>query len=660
MQQKHSNQTQQMRVLVSQQQEFNSVTCQRYNDPCKVSQNELTPENKEKIISTVDTLEYNLRHLESTYDSDATDSSSDCESCDEFEENDYRNSTYPITETALPASSSSTLPSTSSDNKRHIPIQKRYSWKWGADRSAIGSRWSWLQAQVTDLETKVRQQNDIFRHLRATKGSIVFGEDDKSKRQFPSSSSITTSHASVNNNFNHSQQLQSSSLSSLSSVSLSQQTPPSQPPPPPLPLQQQPTQPLSTQGINNVAVSSSSLPPSESTVSTIDANPHPEKSVEPLQEPSTPQSLSQPPEPAEQPAGQLQTEEMEVTPEEKSAEEEQVEEGTCMRTIPYVSMKRRKLVRSEYTLSLAVKKAVKYSSIQCSCTLYPPYVPSCVICTGRYNYMNSIDPEFMPYLERISLLDSACHPVLCMPNDVPVGLHILQILKREDINSKPALLRNNKKKKNNALSPLKMVSGNSIEKTKKLGSVSKTKKKPEKKRRPSSDTAKKVNRDRLSSDCSFRTESPVPSPLSESSSNGASNLTPTTPSAPLQRRRRSEQHAFDINNIVIPYSIAANRIEKPQYKDIITPKWRIYEEFSIPPPETVKQQIINGSSEANMNGNTNGLYEDESNSAFEARHSICEQVERKRILSYILSTWFLLLYNVIIIFYKYWEMLYLH
>lgn len=214
------------------------------------------------------------------------------------------------------------------------------------------------------------------------------------------------------------------------------------------------------------------------------------------------------------------------------------------------------------------------------------------------------------------------------------------------------------------MSPLTIVHNNSIDstqKTKKLNSVSskslsaslvcckvnssrfsfaETKKKPEKskKRRLSSEcSAKKVNRDRFSSDCSFRTESPVPSPLSESSSNGASNLTPTTPSAPLQRRRRSEQHAFDINNIVIPYSIAANRIEKPQYKDIITPKWRIYEEFSIPPPETVKQQIINGS-EPNMNGNANGLYEDISNSAFEARHTLCEQVERKRILSYILST----------------------
>lgn len=87
-----------------------------------------------------------------------------------------------------------------------------------------------------------------------------------------------------------------------------------------------------------------------------------------------------------------------------------------MRTIPYVSMKKRKLVRSEYTLSLAVKKAVKYSSIQCSCNLYPSYVPPCVICTGRYSYMHSIDTEFMPYFERVSLLDSACHPVLCLPN----------------------------------------------------------------------------------------------------------------------------------------------------------------------------------------------------------------------------------------------------
>ena len=39
------------------------------------------------------------------------------------------------------------------------------------------------------------------------------------------------------------------------------------------------------------------------------------------------------------------------------------------------------------------------------------------------------------------------------------------------------------------------------------------------------------------------------------------------------RRRRGES-AFDINNIVIPYSMAAStRVEKLQYKEILTPKY---------------------------------------------------------------------------------------
>jgi len=42
----------------------------------------------------------------------------------------------------------------------------------------------------------------------------------------------------------------------------------------------------------------------------------------------------------------------------------------------------------------------------------------------------------------------------------------------------------------------------------------------------------------------------------------------------MNKKRRGES-AFDINNIVIPYSIASStRVEKLQYKEIITPKWR--------------------------------------------------------------------------------------
>ena len=42
--------------------------------------------------------------------------------------------------------------------------------------------------------------------------------------------------------------------------------------------------------------------------------------------------------------------------------------------------------------------------------------------------------------------------------------------------------------------------------------------------------------------------------------------------AEMMRRRRGES-AYDINNIVIPYSMAAStRVEKLQYKEILTPK----------------------------------------------------------------------------------------
>ena len=43
----------------------------------------------------------------------------------------------------------------------------------------------------------------------------------------------------------------------------------------------------------------------------------------------------------------------------------------------------------------------------------------------------------------------------------------------------------------------------------------------------------------------------------------------------LKDKKRRMENAFDINNIVIPYSIAAaTRVEKPQYKEIATPSWR--------------------------------------------------------------------------------------
>lgn len=133
----------------------------------------------------------------------------------------------------------------------------------------------------------------------------------------------------------------------------------------------------------------------------------------------------------------------------------------------------------------------------------------------------------------------------------------------------------------------------------------------------------------MSSGCSSRAESPVPSPSpSDASSNGApaTNQSSITNSAPLNRRRRSEQHAFDINNIVIPYSIAAStRVEKLQYKEILTPKWRVNEDFSIPPPEFIRREIVES-----ISNDLENITDEE----FIERHSKCEESERQRIMSY--------------------------
>lgn len=44
-------------------------------------------------------------------------------------------------------------------------------WRWAIERASIVSRWNWLQAHVSDLEYRIRQQTDIYRQIRANKVS---------------------------------------------------------------------------------------------------------------------------------------------------------------------------------------------------------------------------------------------------------------------------------------------------------------------------------------------------------------------------------------------------------------------------------------------------------------------------------------------------------
>ena len=50
---------------------------------------------------------------------------------------------------------------------------KRAGWRYAQDRASVASRWTWLTAQISDLEYKIRQHNDLQRQLRASKGAVL-------------------------------------------------------------------------------------------------------------------------------------------------------------------------------------------------------------------------------------------------------------------------------------------------------------------------------------------------------------------------------------------------------------------------------------------------------------------------------------------------------
>ncbi|KAH8389384.1 hypothetical protein KR200_002326 [Drosophila serrata] len=88
-----------------------------------------------------------LREVQNAIDSDATESSSGGESADEMV-------TYNNTQ------------------QLSLPITRRAVWRYSKDRAAIALRWSWLCSQLGDLEMKIRQYGDLYTELSQSKGEV--------------------------------------------------------------------------------------------------------------------------------------------------------------------------------------------------------------------------------------------------------------------------------------------------------------------------------------------------------------------------------------------------------------------------------------------------------------------------------------------------------
>lgn len=537
----------------------------------------------------------NLRCSEQAFDSDVTDSSSGGESDIEEEE------------------------LTRADPEQcHVPLKRRSEWRWAADRAAIVSRWNWLQAHVSDLEYRIRQQTDIYKQIRANKGLIVLGEasfPDHTTDLLSLSSEVKTDHGS------------DKLIESVSQPSENHGIPVSHI-----------TESLSTKTCG-------ALRPVNGVVN----------SLQPVL--------------ADQVPGDSSDAEEQLHKKQRLNLVSSSSDGTCVaaRTRPVLSCKKRRLVRPSSIVPLSKKV---HRNVRSGCDVNP----SCALCGS--GSVNTMPPEIhyeAPLLERLSQLDSCVHPVLAFPDDVPTSLHFQSMLKSQWQNKPFDKIKPTKKfsLKHRAPMPCSLSDPVRKDRHKLVNSFLTTAKlshhqtRPDRTHRQHLDdvgavpmvervTAPKAERllhlpppvhdpthsklrlrdhssersevlkhhtDMSSSSYLTATHHSPHSPLVRQLSTSSDTSTPTSSSSQVAastsqpvRRRRGES-SFDINNIVIPMSVAATtRVEKLQYKEILTPSWR-----------EVDLQSLKGSPDEE-----NEEIEDLSDAAFAALHAKCEEMERAR------------------------------
>ncbi|XP_066554821.1 KAT8 regulatory NSL complex subunit 1 isoform X2 [Amia ocellicauda] len=540
----------------------------------------------------------NLRATESAFDSDVTESSSGGETDIEEEE---------LTKVDI--------------EQRHISLWRRAEGRYAMERASIVSHWNWLQAHISDLEYRIRQQTDIYRQIRVNKGSVVLGDSapcDVSAEDGVAVKSEPCDRRQITPDCH--------SLEAVDSMA-SPHSPAADG--------------LSWKGCGSAR-------PVNGVISSLhhgqpdSGSPDDSDTEELLNKKQRLTPLSSPP------------------------------DNTCVaaRTRPILSCKKRRLVRPS-TVATLNRKVHRSSGARCSCDVNP----LCVICGGRAQPCCDFQYE-SPLLERLSQFDPCVHPILSFSDDVSMNLHFQRVMKshwqnkplekvkplkklslKHKISLSGRLPDSTSKDKHKLTNSLLAAARHSHHKVRPekihrqqiddLLSASKLERTPvcKQERTPvltptsyDKSHSRKRQRDHSTeraeptpklymdtgSPCSSslaNLHTPAHSPLMRQLSTSSESSTPfalnsqSASGTPQPVRRRRGESSFDINNIVIPMSVAATtRVEKLQYKEILTPSWREVDICAQPIAEEDDVMEI----------------EDLSDAAFAQLHLKCEDLERSR------------------------------
>lgn len=468
-----------------------------------------------------------LSHVEEGLDSDATDSSSD----DELDE-------YTI--------------------RKNVAVNSSTEWKWLVDRAQVGSRWTWLQAQISELEYKIQQLTDIHRQIRASKGIVILEEcqlpKDILKKQIQFSNQAVSLNTSVN-----------SQVPQRSEEPLPEHDFEMSPSSPTLLLRNIEKQSAQLTEIINSLIAPLNLSPTSSPLSSKScshkclANGISRSASENLDELSSSSSwlLNQKhSKKRRKDRTRLKSPSLAIM-------------STAARTRPLQSFHKRKLYRLSPTFywtpeTLPSKEAFLN-------TTQMPYMGSPL---SWDNWEQSSKSHLLR--EHVSKLDSSFHPVLSLPSEIPLHLHFETLFKKTDMKGE---LAENKFVGDCIISPPPAGERTRFEEF-------------------------AFQRSEPGSHCTFTAVSNA-------------NVTSRTQSSSAQntaRRRLRSESSYDIDNIVIPMSLVAPaKLEKLQYKEILTPRWRMV--------------VLQPLDEYNLNKEE---IEDLSDEVFSLRHRKYEEREQAR------------------------------
>ncbi|XP_015270443.1 PREDICTED: KAT8 regulatory NSL complex subunit 1-like [Gekko japonicus] len=458
--------------------------------------------------------------------------------------------------------------------------------QWAMERAAIICRWTWLQAQVSDLEYRIRQQTDVYKQLRASKGPVVFG--DLQHEDVMKQPNRLGSAAVVNSRRNK-------ALSPPSNTKV----PPGDrqcglPPRIPSYLLQN-TEKLNSrlaQSLRNLVCQSPTCTPINGAPEPPKActSPHQVNGISNCFNPYSTKSSTQ------DGADASRILKKPKQPNSSLPAAPSPLDNSCVaaRIRPVCRYRKRRLVRAS-TVSHLSRKPQKSLTQKCNCE----HPSSCILCDCKSS-VQTIDPATMSVEERVALLDPGFHPILSFSHGRPLHIHFEALL-REDhrLSHKLKTLRMTHwgmkdftSNDSSSLSPsgslLKVPASHSL-------------------LVPSSQAHKPSHLHHVSSVCLENTSAPpfnyVPG---NSVAAGSSALQPA--------KKKKVESSYDINNIVIPMSMAAaTRVEKLQYKEILTPSWRM-----------VDPKELEASGEASPE------LDDTSDEAYLTHHQMFEELERTR------------------------------